>query len=141
MVSKAYQLEYDGYWREPNVGGMSDNSGIYCVYSCVFNASEKTVTLKKVLYIGESENIRERISSHEKWDAWKSKLTSGQQLCLSAALINGDADRRRAEAAMINKHKPPCNTEYVNAFPYDQTSIATSGKNGLLDPNFTVYRS
>jgi hypothetical protein len=32
MVTKAYTLELEGYWREPNVSGLPAKSGVYCVY-------------------------------------------------------------------------------------------------------------
>ncbi len=40
---------------------------------------------------------------------------------------------------MIHHHKPPCNVEYVNAFPFDTTTVSTIGKNVKLDGYFTVY--
>ena len=48
-------------------------------------------------------------------------------------LIGGQADWERAEAAMIFKHKPPCNTQFVESFPFDTTTITTSGKNALMN--------
>jgi len=40
---------------------------------------------------------------------------------------------------MIFEHKPPENTEYVDSFPYDITTIVTAGRNALLRERFTVY--
>ena len=139
MAAKSYTLDYDGYWRAPNISGLPASSGIYSVYSCVHNVSEKTVTLRRILYIGESENVRTRISNHERWDDWVRELKAGEELCFNAALISPAADRERVEAAMIHHHKPPCNVEYVNAFPFDTTTVSTSGKNAKLDRYFTVY--
>ncbi len=139
MSAQSYHLEYDGYWREPNCGGIPNQSGIYCVYASTYNTSSQTVTLHKLVYIGESENVRERIEGHEKWSDWRRHLQSGQQLCFSYAPITGE--RERAEAAMIYRHKPPENTEYVDTFPYDRTTITTSGRNALLEQHFTVETS
>ena len=33
MAAKSYSLDYDGYWRVPNISGLPANSGIYCVYA------------------------------------------------------------------------------------------------------------
>ena len=82
--------------------------------------------------------MHDRVDGHEKWDEWEDKLSWGQILCFSAALITLSGGRERAEAAMIYKHKPPCNEEYVNSFPYYETTVKTSGKNALLSSNFTV---
>ena len=141
MAKKTYSLDFDGYWRAPNADGLPANSGIYCVYACTHNPQENTVSLRKLLYIGESANVRERVGSHEHWRDWERELQQGEVLCFSAALISPGADRQRAEAAMIYYHKPPCNSEYVHSFPFDETSISTSGRNALLSGHFTVYTS
>ena len=139
MAAKSYSLDYDGYWRAPNISGLPANSGVYCVYACVHNVSANTVTLHRLLYIGEAGNVRNRIANHERWDDWVRELKAGEELCFNAALISPAADRERAEAAIIHHHKPPCNVEYVNAFPFDATTVSTSGKNAKLDGHFTVH--
>lgn len=141
MTEQNYNLEFDGYWRAPNINGMPSKSGIYCVYACTNNRTDRTVTLNQLLYIGESADVRSRVSNHESWKDWKRKLKGGQELCFNAAPISPMAARERAEAAMIFKHKPPCNTEYVNSFPFDKTTVRTSGKNALLSAAFTVQRT
>ncbi len=141
MTAKTYTLTFDGYWREPNVDGLPAQSGIYGVYASTFNAQARTVALNRLVYIGEAANIKDRVSNHDRWTDWKRQLKSGEVLCVSAALISPDADRQRAEAAMIFKHKPPCNTEYVNAFPFDTTTVTTAGKNALMQSLFTVTRT
>lgn len=93
MVTKSYSLDFDGYWREPNIGGLLAKSGIYSVYSCTYDVQQKTVSIKKLIYIGEAANIRERIRDHERWDDWKRELGSGQQLCFNAAVIGPQSDR------------------------------------------------
>lgn len=140
MVAKSYNLEFGGYWREPNIGSLPEVSGIYGVYACTFNSQEKTVTLNRLIYIGESANVKSRIASHEKWPKWQQQLRQGEQVCFNAAPISPATDRERSEAAMIHHHKPVCNEEYVNHFPYDATTISTKGRNVLMDSNFTVQR-
>lgn len=137
MAAETHHLEFDGYWREPNIGGIPAQSGIYCVYTCKYNANDKTVSLKRLIYIGESDNVRERIAGHEKWPAWRRYLVAGQEICFNFAPIS--RSRARVEAACIHEHKPPENSEYVNSFPYDRTTVTTSGRNALLKGQFTVY--
>lgn len=74
MASQTFKIELDGYWREPNKGSIPAKSGVYCVYSCVHNANEKTISIKKLIYIGESEDVNDRISDHEKLPDWKKHL-------------------------------------------------------------------
>src|ERR1700720_562731 len=98
LMQKSYALEFDGYWREPNVSGLLAKSGIYCVYACMHNTAEKTVSLKRLLYIGEAADVRDRAQSHDQWTKWRNQLKTGEELCVSAALISGESDRQRAEA-------------------------------------------
>lgn len=120
---KTIDLDFDGYWREVNKDSVPSKSGIYCVYSCVYNSNEKTVSITKLLYIGESEDVHRRIAKHDRLDDWKKELSANETLCYSFAPINED-DRERAEAALIFKHKPPMNKEYFNNFPYTDTKIS-----------------
>lgn len=141
MSAKSYRLDFEGYWREPNIGGLPAASGIYGVYAGSFNSIANTVSLRKLIYIGEAEDVRGRVAKHERWSDWRRQLGLGEQICFNAALIAPKSDRERAEAAMINRHKPVCNVEFVNNFPYDTTTISTSGRIALMDSNFTVYRN
>ena len=137
MVAKSYSLAFDGYWREPNVASLPAKSGIYGVYACIHNTGQGTVSLNRLLYIGEAADVQGRVANHDRWSDWKRPLKQGEVLCFSATLISSEADRQRAEAAMIFKHKPPCNTEYVDNFPFDTTTITTNGKNALMQASFT----
>ena len=139
-ASQTYVIEFNGYWREPNKKGIPAQSGVYCVYTCVHNTLANIISLQKLIYIGEADNVHERISDHEKQEDWESHLRSGEQLCYSFVPVPADS-RERCEAALIFKHKPPENTEYVDAFPFDQTTLNLSGKTGMLHTSFTVYRT
>jgi len=117
-------------------------SGIYCVYACTYNALVDIAFFRRLLYIGESGNIRNRVSKHEHWDDWVRKLQDGEVLLsFGTTPISLRAGRERVEAAMIHHHKPPCNTQHVYSFPFDQTTIIISGKEPRLDPYFTVYHT
>jgi hypothetical protein len=93
------------------------------------------------VYIGESGGIRERVTNHNLLPTWKKHLTAGQVLCFSAATITPEADRQRAEAALIFKHKPPVNDEYTRAFTgFDTTTISASGRTAKLTTTFTIKK-
>jgi hypothetical protein len=139
MAAKTISLEFKGYWLEKDMGGIPKQSGIYVVYECTYNQQADTVSLKKVIYIGEAENVNDRIAKHEKWPLWRKHCGAYNQICFSFAPITSP-DRQRGEAAMIYRHKPPVNDQYTNTFPFDQTTMSLSGKTSLLDTNFTVYR-
>lgn len=139
MAEQTYSIEFDGYWGEKSISGIPEKSGIYCVYESTPPNSEKKITISKLIYIGESSNVNDRIKNHEKCDYWKKQLSSDKVLYFSFAPVDSYS-RNRIEAALIFKHKPSVNTEYVECFPFDKTTIKLSGKTTKLNTEFTVPR-
>jgi len=139
MAAKTISLEFDGYWREKNIGSVPSKSGIYVVYECSYNSQANTISLKKVIYIGEATDVNARIINHEEWPLWRRHCGANNEICFSFGPV-ASPDRERGETAMIYKHKPPVNDEYRNNFPFDQTTMSLSGKTALLETYFTVYR-
>ena len=77
------------------------------------------MSIRKLLYIGESATVRNRIRQHlsgATGRSWKQHLRAGEVLCFAFAPISRTT-HERAEAALIYKHKPPENTEYARSFP------------------------
>lgn len=140
MAEKTISIKFDGYWLDRNKGGIPQQSGVYCVYECTFNVQANTVDIHKLIYVGESDNVNDRIANHEKYDNWLKHVRQGNELCFSFGGI-GSTDRDRAEAAIIFKHKPPENDEYTDSFPFDTTTMSLSDKVALLNTYFTVYRT
>ena len=140
MGAKTYDLVFKGYWREPNTGGIPNKSGVYSVYACT-RTGPREIYIRELIYIGESIRVRDRIKSHLKWEAWEEYLEQGEEICFSFAPISGKSDRERVEAALINRHTPPENTKYVDAFPYPVTIVKTAGANAELAESFIVLRT
>lgn len=140
MAEKTITVEFDGYWRDENKGSLPAKSGVYCVYECTHNVVEKTVSIHRLIYIGEAEDVKSRVANHEKYKEWLKHVGRGNELCFSFGGV-GATDRARAEAAIIFKHKPPQNDEYVGSFPYDRTTMSLPGKDALLNTLFTVDRT
>jgi hypothetical protein len=133
-------LEFDGYWRERYKAGVPDDPGVYLVYVCQYDQSTERVSLKKLIYIGEAANARERIEGHDKWSDWRKYVGEGQQICFSFAPITSP-DRERGEAALVYHHKPSCNDKYVDQFPFEDTTVKSSGRCALLATNVTVSKT
>lgn len=140
MAEKSFEIEFAGYWREPNISGIPSKSGVYCIYECTYNKEKNTVTINKLIYIGESVDVNNRIANHEKWSDWKKYVRNGNEICISVAEIGSDY-RERVEAALIFEHKPPVNTDCIKEFNYHKTSITVTGKAMLLNPKFTVPKN
>lgn len=131
-------LEFGGYWLDRNKSGIPSKAGIYCVYTCLYNKSENTVSIRNLVYIGEATDVNNRISNHEKLDRFLAQCSNDEVICYSFAPVLNH-DRAKAEAALIYKHKPPLNDEYVYNYPFDSVRITTKGENKFLNSDFIVY--
>ena len=138
IIMTKIKLKFDGY-RPNNLTG-ENYSGIYLVYTGI-SEPNNTCTLKKLIYIGESEDISKRISGHNKWDEWKKQLQNGEKLYFCYAKANKE-DRQRAEAALIHEHKPVCNTEFTGKFDdfADTEIIIEQGSRCAFIESFSVKK-
>jgi excinuclease UvrABC nuclease subunit len=137
MAEKTFNQEHVGYWTDNRKSGLPKASGVYFVYECFDSTSNESVTIHKLIYIGESDNVKGRVGDHEKTEDWKKHVRSGNTLCFSFTPVD-DYYRERVEAAYINHHKPIENKEYVDNFPFPKTHIITTGANILISNSFTV---
>lgn len=140
MAEKTISIKFDGYWRDKNKDSVPAKSGVYCVYECTYDTQGDTVSIHKLIYIGKAEDAKTRVTQHEKREDWLNHVRCGNELCFSFGDV-GATDLARVEAALIFKHKPAENGNYVNSFPYDKTTMSLSCKTALLTTYFTVYRT
>ena len=124
-----YNLEFVGYWPVPSSSKVDFWGGIYCIYA----VKDKD---PRLLYVGEAEEIEASIANHKDCQKWE-KEADGQDLYFSAAHLNPDTGRQRAQAALVYRHRPPCNLEVPEHFKYD-VKLLTSGANACLDPYFII---
>lgn len=130
MPPKSFSLNFGGYWREKNIAGIPAESGVYCVYTCTHNPQAGTVSIRSLIYIGESDDARHRVENHEKWPDWRKYLRQGEEICFNFAPVEA-TERERVEAALIFHHKPPENSEYTDTFPFDDTTISRKCPNAI----------
>ncbi len=81
-------IDFDGYWVDEDKDYIHKNSGIYCVYTCIHHKVNDKVDIRALIYIGEADNVRERIFNHEKRNRWLEYVGKGDVLCFSF----GDVD-------------------------------------------------
>ena len=136
---KRYNLNFEGYWREDNFSGVPSSSGVYSFMECKYDPYNKSVSLKRLLYIGKADDLNDRINNHDKIDQMKRSLSPGNELCVNISKVSTDIDR--IENALIYHHKPPFNDQLKNSFNYDTTTISNSGRYSLLTQLFTVYKT
>ena len=137
MPEKTYSISYNGYWRKLNQESIPDQPGIYSVYACRYDESKDMIIIRRLIYIGEAEDVRDRIKNHKKWDAWEKRIDQGEHICFNFALWL-DSDRDRLKAALVYAHKPPENTKYRDNFPFSTTTVKTGGQNAFMQKSVTV---
>jgi excinuclease UvrABC nuclease subunit len=137
MAVQLFNQRFEGMWRESNKCEIPNKSGIYCVYECKYNSDKRMISILKLLYIGESNNVNERISNHEKQKEWEECVHAGNQLCYCFSSTSPD-DRERVEAAFIYRHQPPVNNSCKDCFPFDKTRVRLAGIFSHLDSFFVV---
>lgn len=142
MAVSTFTIKFEGYWLEQDREDIPAGGGVYCVYSCAYNLATGTLLPTRLLYVGNSDNVRESIATHGKRPDWEKHLqtSGGGLLCYSFAKVT-PCIRERCRAAIIHQHRPPENLKHVDFFPYQQTTMLISGSNMLLTRKFTVCKS
>jgi hypothetical protein len=137
MAAEIFDLEFEGYWTEKTKGTIPSLGGIYCVYEGSYGPEKEGVAIRRLIYIGESNDVNQSVSYYKNWDRWRRHVGRGNDLCFSIAPLESTF-RRRVKAALVFQHKPPLNQEFKESFPFDGTTISGRGKTALLNTHFTL---
>lgn len=146
MAEQTFNQKIDGTRREVAKSGIPKISGVYFVYEGHFDENQGTIYPKKLIYIGESEDIKDRLNKkHEHYDDWLNYVREGNTLCYSYTEVEPTI-RERVEAAYIYSHQPPVNIDCKASFNYDKTTVKSSPKwdsigNSYIQSEFTCERS
>lgn len=122
---KDFTLPYDGYWKKEK---LPNYAGLYYVFATKLT-SEGNLTGKRLIYIGETDNIHKRHNGtkeepkeHEHLQDFKDELKEGEVLRYATSKYEGtEANRKMIEAAMIYSIKPNVNNK--NTVSYNDDSI------------------
>lgn len=140
MAEQTIVVNISGYLREEHIHNLPEGPGIYFVYESKFNDIDQTIDLLRIIYIGDGLNIRQNVMSDSLQTEWKSLIYPGNEICFSAATIEGYY-RPRVAAAYVFMHAPPANKENTKIFLYDRTTVISTGRTALLYPVITANRS
>lgn len=134
-------LNFKGYCREVNWDTLSDVSAVYCIYACTYNKAESNLSIRELLYIGESEQLKTRVKEpdHQGIKRARKRLRDGEVLCLSYAKVDGRS-RKRIENALIFEHQPICCEDDKYTYTHETVKIKTSGDNEYLSEQFVVEK-
>lgn len=130
---KTYYLNFNGFWLQSNLNTLPNQSGIYAIYRCVYNVRTNRVDIKALLYIGQAQDVNDRISKHEKTPEFQKELQYGEQICLAFAPLSL-SDLDRVENALICTQKPPLNKVLTDSFNHPSTTVEVSGHYDLFTP-------
>lgn len=136
-MKKTITITFTRFYRDITTA-MKNKSGVYMVYA--YNKESGEVT--RLLYIGESKNIYDRLSDETHQLDWTGYLKGSEEACYTYAIVS-DEDRVRAQDAMIYHEKPICNTMSTESFNHDDTEIIIKCKSNLgpKAKSYTVCRT
>ncbi len=138
---------------------MPEKKGIYFVYRCKTSVDDNgkiildrngkpKKRLDKLLYIGESGDVRKRMKDHNRDDDVRTNdIPKTESLYYTFAEYDGsDENRRRIESALIYEHRKILpdgvgNSKNTKTFDYDETTIKITGNYAYrLTKEFTQER-
>lgn len=133
-----YSLDFNGYYLSTE--SLPEETGVYLVYTCVYNKSTDKVTLKRLLYIGkslktENTNLRNEVKQHVDNERFTQYIGEGEQLCFAYTLCDGrsldvvENGLIFMQKGLINKNLL-YNFNHVGLLP---VTFNISGKCSLLD--------
>ncbi len=140
MPAYSYSILLEGFVMDNELDALPAYSGIYCIYEMIPGDKEGVFTPSRLLYVGEAGNIRDRVKNHDKMNVWQFSVKSKNKLGFTHAKVDS-FNRLRVKAALVYRHKPEMNDEYLNDFPFHPTILKSSGRTDLLDTLFSVGKT
>lgn len=133
---KNIKLSFKGYWREDRRSFIPHITGVYLVYRCIHDPILNTVSLRDLIYIGQSKDVNERIEQHCHESQFRSVVNVGETLCFSVAEVPSE-DLNLVENALLFAQKPGLNTQGKDSYNYPDASFLIEGRCSLL--NYTIF--
>lgn len=132
---KSYTIEVDGFWTDISKTKVDVEKGVYFVL-CATQNDEGEYQLNKLLYIGKSRDINDRLNGyhHKHADilAWRVWL-GGFPVYYSGTIVNENSDQvsledlTRVESALIYDRDPPLNKTADKKFHHPETYVKLVG--------------
>lgn len=113
---RQFSLSWNGPYDESILPA---RAGLYCVW---IRSSPQAGSVCRLVYIGESGDIAQRVASHDKRGCWERNRRQGEQIVFTYVLLPtaevSEDWRRSVENCLIAHHRPPCNE---SGFEYNWT--------------------
>lgn len=136
-------LVMHGWFKEAEPSGLPDETGLYLVFGGI-PLENGNAYIKHLIYIGQAQDIKDRIADHEKKPKFEDKLAEGESLYYYCVYLkNKDLDE--SEGAMIkyfNRHADIINDKCTESFTsnYDVIDVALTGKIPSILNDHTSFR-
>jgi len=133
-MMKSYNLDFEGYWQDKAKSSLPEVAGIYVVYKGTLTEKD-TVSLDKIVYIGEAEDINARHNDqeHEHYRDFVRECGGADHVWYSCAAVSGgETERKRVEAALIFELQPKINTSDKDSFNYPTTVVNSTGRHEYI---------
>jgi hypothetical protein len=140
MAELTFRIRIEGFWRVQDRLSIPPDPGILFVYETSRLDDTDSIFIDRLIYIDESEDLRTETINHELYRDWLRFIREGYELSFSIGRIMHQ-HRMRIKRAYIHRHRPPMNHDLANSFPFDSTTIISTGMHALLSPHFTVHRT
>lgn len=140
MAEATIIVNINGYWRESELPDIMSYPGIFFVYEANHNTAENTVDLLNLLYIGEAMNIREKILNHEMAVTWKTLVRNRNELFFASGIVE-NRFLVRAKTAYVFGNNPIANNGHISYFPFENTTLISTGKTAFLKPTITIRKN
>lgn len=136
-------LAMHGWFKEAKSSGLPDETGLYLVFGGV-PAVNGDAYIRHLIYIGQAQDIKDRIADHEKKPKFMDKLAEGESLYYYCVYLkNKDLDED--EGAMIkyfNRHADIINEKCTESFTssFDVIDITLTGEIPSVLSNHASFR-
>ena len=141
---KIFNINFTGVLDDTERNKFKREQGIYCVY--VGSQNNKTVTPRKLVYVGETGDFRDRHydKEHEHYQDFLDECKDGEEIFYNYAVTTGftDTDRVRVQDALIYELQPSINTSSKETFNHPETIVNIKGNkpNGLMPNKITAKK-
>lgn len=130
---KVYNLNFKGYWRDVKRKGIPSVSGVYLVYKCTYTSEIGKVKLIELIYMGQAQDLQERIENHTKRNEFLKECDSNRNEILCYAIAEVDKkDLNIVENALIYAQQPKLNDKYKDKFNYEPSEFHIEGRCALM---------
>lgn len=137
-------LKMHGWFTETKQPRLPDETGLYLVFGGSPAKEKGYANINHLIYIGQAQDIKDRIADHEKKPKFEDKLAEGESLYYYCVYLKNE-DLDESEGAMIkyfNRHADIINDKCTESFTsdYDVIDVTLTGAIPPILNDYTSFR-